>query len=750
MDIRHFNIKDIFKSKEDQFKWYFGLIYLLILVIPFNHKEAFSIYDPDLVWSKFVLIAIAALGCYFFIRNFKKYIKDPFFLFFIILVGFQVLSLLQTRDVVSSLRLIAFQTAIAFAYIPVRNFIFERKNGLSDLINLYGIIFIPVFVFLIVQIYLQNNYEVAIGGIWPVPGYPTRYGSTFWDINHFGAFCSALSLILIGILLKRGDTLKSKLFPTLILVFTLTSLYLTSSRSSMLGFAAGIAVLGVIYAINLKIKVGSKSQYSLYYFSAVGAVLGFLGVLYLLADSLKASLLYRSVSFFSHLFLLKVGIIIGIQNFMLGIGANSFHAYFRHTEWANVYYYIDRAALDLKLPLHNLWLEVLAETGLVSFIFFVSFWVLLLIGLYRVYKSQKDYIALGLISAITSFLVAGIMYSYKSEFFWMFVLISSAYVSKFYFNKANINLLTSIKNVVCPKNCDVGKILLMCLSLFSLLLPIIFMTHPMSRGEVNMFTRGFESNLISDQYTQLLILFKYIIGNYTYTGRALSLVFYFGSISLLFLVMKRYFGAFYSLVFTSLIISIANILEPNLIVSVKFYVAFIVLAAAGFFVLIATYLNRNSFVFKLPKVISKNILIAISSVIIILGLISNNIYFKNAYDVDLTFLLELAYNRRLMDKSLIQVSDDIDLQSVYYFSDEVQRTEKGFINVEGDVMPAQGVELTFYEKNLFIYTEASRGNINSMVSGLRESPLVDIIDLKQGNYNILLIEKKSAPLVQLQ
>lgn len=749
MDIRLFNIKNLFKQ-EETFSWYFVLIYALIIAIPFNHKEAFSIYDPDLVWSKYILATLAVIGAYFLVKNFKSYAKDPFFVFFVSFAGFQILSLLQSGDITSSLRLIGFQLAVAFTYIPVRNFIYERKNGLKDLLLIYMLVFIPVLAFLAVQIYLQTNYKVAIGGVWPVPAYPTRYGATFWDINHFGAFCSALILILIGFLFQKGIGRKTKILAGSVLVAGLISLSLTGSRSSAIGFVFGLVTIVILYFNRFKVKIKSGSQFGLSLFAVIGGVAGFLYLLSATADSLKASLLYRSISFFSHLFLLKVGIIVGIQNFLLGIGANSFHAYFGNTEWADIYYYIDRAAMDLKLPLHNLWLEVLAETGLVSLAVFLLFWAVLLVGLYRVYRSENDYISLGLIGALTSFLIAGFMYSYKSEFFWLFVLIAAAHVSQFYFRKSKSNVLMSIKHVLCPENCDIVRISLIGLSVFILLVPTIFLTHPLNKSEIMMFNIGFEPNIITSLYMDLLLLFKYIIGNYTYAGRVLSFIFYSGSVALSFLILKRYLGGFYSLIITSLLFGIANIFEPNLIVSIKFYVVFVMLAIVGIFIFLLSLINRNVVMLDIPRKIVGVPLVILLLVMMITGLALNNGYFAKSYNTDLTFLSELAYNRRLMDKSLIQVSDDIDLEFVYYFSDEVVKKDNSLHSQETDVMPAERVDFTFYPKNLFIFTDGKKPDIYRLVEGLRGNERIEFTELEQGDYNILQLELKPKPADQLQ
>ena len=99
-----------------------------------------------------------------------------------------------------------------------------------------------------------------------------------------------------------------------------------------------------------------------------------------------------------------------MQNFFLGIGVNAFSEYFKTSIWAESYYYIDKAALNLKLPLHNLWLEAWVETGVFSFVVFAALWAVALNDLFKIYKKDKDYISLGLASGVLAFLVGGLLF----------------------------------------------------------------------------------------------------------------------------------------------------------------------------------------------------------------------------------------------------------------------------------------------------------------------------------------------------
>src|SRR3989344_7963152 len=188
-----FRYREILKT--DNLQKY--LLFLLILVLPFTHKEQFSIFDPDLIWSKFVLVLAATLGFGLFVKNFKKYKHDRFFILLNLFLVFNALSIIQSKDTMSTFRYILFLAAVTYAYPLIRE-VFNRADSIKSVLNMYLLSFTLVFAFLLVQMFLQGNYQIAIGGVWPVFGYPTRFGSTFWDVNHFGAYLASLLLFILS------------------------------------------------------------------------------------------------------------------------------------------------------------------------------------------------------------------------------------------------------------------------------------------------------------------------------------------------------------------------------------------------------------------------------------------------------------------------------------------------------------------------------------------------------------------------
>src|SRR3990167_4948779 len=174
------------------------LIYILVFLIPLNHKETFSVIQPDLVWPRFIFILISFLGFYVMARNYEKYAKDPIFVMMSIFVFLQGVSVLISGDRISTLELLAFYIVVLFAYLAIKDWMNYKKGDISGLIQFYLGTYGLVLVFLVYQIYLQENFHVATGGVWPVPGYPTRYGATFWDVNHFGAYLSSFIFLIAG------------------------------------------------------------------------------------------------------------------------------------------------------------------------------------------------------------------------------------------------------------------------------------------------------------------------------------------------------------------------------------------------------------------------------------------------------------------------------------------------------------------------------------------------------------------------
>ena len=231
------------------------LLFSLILLIPLTHKEMFSILDKDLVWSRFVFALIAIIGVVLVIKERKKLFFDPFFALLLIILGFHTLSLFQSKNLYESVRMILFIFTVTFSYPVFQKYISLRADNLTSLIKLYLLSFFGVILFLVFQIYMQENFGVATGGVWPVPKFSTRFGSTFWDVNHFGAYLSSFIFMISGFVLSRRKDKVSilKLSPYLLSIpLALLALYFTASRSALLGFTSGFVVFTGLFLSSYK------------------------------------------------------------------------------------------------------------------------------------------------------------------------------------------------------------------------------------------------------------------------------------------------------------------------------------------------------------------------------------------------------------------------------------------------------------------------------------------------------------------
>lgn len=710
------------------------LIYLLIITIPFTHKEMFSIIDPDLVYSKFILVLISCVGVFTFFRDYKKFLRDKLFVLLFSIVLFQILSLFQSRDLMNSVRMILFQGAVVFSY-PVFNSYFKfEKGSLRILITLYKYTFLFVFAFLLYQMYLQENFGKAIGGVWPVPEYPTRYGSVFWDINHFGAYLSSLFFLVIASLINEKNNFR-KFFDFLFIFLILIALYFTSSRSATIGFVFGLIAFLVLYFLtyrNLKIRISSNT----WFFSGILSVVLPLSFLSLFQDAIRDSFLYRAVSFFSHLFLLKVGVNVGLENFVFGIGTNSFHAYFHDSKWANAYYYIDQAALSYKLPLHNVWLEVFAETGAISLIFFAMFWALLLYMLYKAclksvslaYSSpnvdtadksalpkNRNILPAGLFAGIISFLVGGFMYSYKSEFFWIYVVIACSYAS-YYSHSESIKLpKLSFDFLTLP--------IIHVFSFLSLLIPLYSFMSPLNPSELMIIYSEKSTNLFISYYQYFLDLFRFIFGNFSFTERAISLIFYIGSFLLLFGIFRKTCKSQRAFVSTAIVFNLVNLFTPGLYVSTKWIVCFITLICMH---LVVKFVKLGGpFVCHLRwtnKVVYMIVLIST----FIFAVASAYEAKSNEYNSDLSFLAELASNRMLFEGSSIWVDTSVDLPLVHYYCDFMDKNGLRECNInvldDNEMLIANAPKMLIIGKsdfvsNLKLVGDAYSHGENYLVSG---------------------------------
>jgi 4-amino-4-deoxy-L-arabinose transferase-like glycosyltransferase len=282
--------------------------------------------------------------------------------------------------------------------------------------------------------YFQFGYYemtgIIIGSLWNIPGNLSRVGALFWDVNHFGSLIAAL-LPVFGVLILVEGKLKHKVLNSFVFLTILGNLLLTNSRTAwMIAFGAFIVFLTIL----LVKKIGLKG------IGIVLLILALLSVPLILEYSNKASPFragikqyfhYRMDSYDSHMLLLVGSFQIFEKYPVLGGGYGGFFEHFSKTEIAPTYFGRDPAALNTRVPAHTIWGQVAAETGAIGISVFTLLMGVMLFTLVFITLTEKDkkiyLVTASMAAVLIGWFIAGIFYSYNSEFFYIVIFMFYMY-----------------------------------------------------------------------------------------------------------------------------------------------------------------------------------------------------------------------------------------------------------------------------------------------------------------------------------
>jgi hypothetical protein len=654
----------------------------LILLIPFTHRELFNVVTPEIVFVKFPLVLLSITGLFTLLINRKYYLKNPLIIVFGIFLLLTSISVFWSKDLASSFKMIGFLFAIFLSIPAVINYLKTDKHALRDIKYAYLLSFIIVTVFLLVQAIMIHGFNLNIGGIWRISDYPPRFGSTFWDINHYGIYLVSIFYLLLS---KVIESKKGRTVFIILAILALISLRFTYSRSSYIAFFVSIVFFAGIYYSSLKNSFKVRLPFLLKSVLITGSPFLLVSLVIHYADLLKSMFLFRAVSFYAHLILLKFGLYIGATNFLTGIGTNSFYEHFRNSDYYSIYHFVDPTTY--KIPLHNLWLEVFTETGILNLIVFIIFWTFLVVGLVRLFILKKDVLALVLASGIVAFLTGGLMYSYKAEFFWFFVILAISYLS---FKGSSIFLDSKLReNIISLIKFIKGRIILtdliiVVLSFFLILLPFLFVFKPLTTGEYSFIANaGFSENLLSSYIREVTLYFRYIFGNYNFAVRTPQIILYFSTLLLVYVWNKKCNKFKDALFLTSIFAGFISILVNGFEIGTNWLLtlitAFMVFAVVSIIEYIykkgaSTLYQSGSFNFKKS--------IALLIVFLWMGFLRFHFSGSNDSDKNLSTVMETAYNQKLFERSNIILEEGIPVEMVNFYCDLPVRSEDNKIILE--------------------------------------------------------------------
>lgn len=267
-----------------------------------------------------------------------------------------------------------------------------------------------------------------------------RLSSIFYDPNIFSRFILiGLFFIIAHLVYAKKYIIKKNILISLV-CFGLICLVFTFSRSGYATFLLGLIVL-TIFSKNRKIKVGVV-------LSAI--VIGILSFSFLNIQrnfSEMGSLIEPSS--FNRLQLLFAGVDIIMDNWLLGIGYTNFPSFYvkNYVEGLFNMTLFNYEMLGYAISIHNWFVEVWAEQGIIGLISFVTIFVLLLKKIKKLIELTSSdthkSLLIGSYLMICLFLFHGLFYhTFISQFyFWVmlgvvFVFISAAQLE----NKLNLSI----------------------------------------------------------------------------------------------------------------------------------------------------------------------------------------------------------------------------------------------------------------------------------------------------------------------
>lgn len=461
---------------------FFSACVLALVLSTFIHKELFSIYIWDMLPIRVLMGAFILSSIYDFYKfngfslKFVKYLKDPLVILLLLFLVSKFISTFNSLDVRTSIFMNIFYLAIVNFVITI--YFKLKEDELISLFKKYILIAFVLSLIPFIQIYLYFNNNYLFGAILNVAGlnvdFPsfkfsaefftqalklivmTRLGSIFWDVNHFGGFLAGLFVPALALV----TITKSKEQRNFFIYFLTISigLFLTNSRSAwIIGFVA-LLVFSILVVYR---KIGKKGVvYSIFGFIFTFVILF---SMYqdrdsLLREKVRSYFHYRMDSFDSHFLLLQGAVDVFNKYPLLGGGTGSFFEHFKETPTSNEFLKRDPAGLSGRVPAHSIWGEVISESGVIGLIVFSALSCLLIFIYIYAINHSKDWRSYFLYSSflgtLLGYLIAGIFYSYNSEFFFIILFFPALYVLKkekivfeelfLYFKAKNIYLKFSI------------------------------------------------------------------------------------------------------------------------------------------------------------------------------------------------------------------------------------------------------------------------------------------------------------------
>lgn len=372
-------------------------IYVAVFFIPF------SVSGIEIS----IAIAIAMYALKSFVCRDFSFLKSKDLIFLIPFFIFCVLSLVNSGPMVNiSIRALFFKWGKYILFFIILQNTLNTSWRVNVAVAILLIITIAVNIDGLFQLYSGKDllhHNLLING---------KISASFRNSNSFGAYMGPVSILLLALACRPGLKNIPRVALFLVCALSVTCFALTFSRGAYAGFIAGLVVM-------------------LFLFKKIRPILIF--VVAIFAGVFISGGLKSTPAFFQNF--LRIGndsdrIALASaawemikQHPILGMGIGTFMGHFKeYAKISGVYY------------AHNCFLQIWAETGILSLISFVFFIGFLLYRGIKIFKNNRDYLLLGLVSCMVAYIAHSLLdahlYSLQlATLFWVLAGILSSRVN---------------------------------------------------------------------------------------------------------------------------------------------------------------------------------------------------------------------------------------------------------------------------------------------------------------------------------
>ena len=199
-----------------------------------------------------------------------------------------------------------------------------------------------------------------------------RVFSSFVNPNYWGAF---INLVFFPILMLAKNKVKNYRFLYVLLILLFTNSVLSYTRGSWVGMVIGFVLLSILYNIKLLIPVAAIVPLSFFVPKLWQRIMSIFDL--------------KSLTIGERFILWKTGYMMFKEHPILGVGNGNYN--FRYRDYVVKYpeLYLDRPLYSV----HNSYLKVLAETGILGIISFIGVIAFYINEIINVYKNSSNKLA---------------------------------------------------------------------------------------------------------------------------------------------------------------------------------------------------------------------------------------------------------------------------------------------------------------------------------------------------------------------